>query len=80
MNIMSLQNAIVVSFNFLQVVTTRLNSELGKLDKQQCHFLEGSELTVLIPGVVEFAYLVQSLNRARDAHARTHTHTHLVTS
>jgi len=39
MNIMSLQNSIVVIFNFLQLVKTR---ELEELEKQQCYFLEGS--------------------------------------
>jgi len=73
MNIMSLLNSIVVIFNFLQLVTTRLTRELEELDKQQCYFLEGSETTVLIPSFLDFAYLVQSLNFSC---ARAHTNTH----
>jgi len=59
---MSLQNFIVVAFNFLQLVTTRLTRELEELDKQQFYFLDGSEMTVHIPSLLEFAYLDQSLN------------------
>jgi hypothetical protein len=34
MDIMSLQNFIVVIFNFLQLLTTRLTRELEELDKK----------------------------------------------
>ena len=76
---MSLQNSTVVIFNFLQLLTMPLTRELEELDKQQCYVLEGSEMAVLMPRIVEFAYLAQSLN-CSGARAPTQTHTHLVTS